>query len=254
MEPASPGPLLEVHVPSLRAAGRELVRELQLRVWAGQRWAVIGRNGAGKSTLLRLLAGLQVPRRARVLLGGEPMARMHPARLARSRAYMPAVPHDRFGLAVLDAVMLGQMEPEPAQALHCLRQVDAQALAQRSLLGLSAGERQRVALAQVLAQDAALLLLDEPVSFQDPRHHAALAAFLRAHVQAPARRALVFSAHDLNWVAALATHVLVLLPDAAWVAGAAPEVLRAEVLEAAYGCSWQRIERVGRSDLWLPED
>ncbi|MDE2120417.1 MAG: ABC transporter ATP-binding protein [Betaproteobacteria bacterium] len=254
MEPTDAGPLLELQLPLLSAGGRELVRELRLRVERGQRWAVIGRNGAGKSTLLRLLAGLQLPPGARVQLGGEAMQRMHPARLARWRAYMPAVPHDRFGLAVLDAVMLGQLQPEAARALHELERVDARGLAPRSLLGLSAGERQRVALAQVLAQDTSLLLLDEPVSFQDPRHHAALAGLLREHVREGTPRALVFSAHDLNWVASLATHVLALLPDAAWAGGTASQVLRADVLEAVYGCPWQRIERAGRADLWVPAD
>lgn len=246
--------LLELHAPTLRAGALELVRELRVQVRAGQRWAVIGRNGAGKSTLLRLFAGLHAPGQARLLLGGESLARTSPARLARWRAYMPAVAHDRFGICVLDAVMLGQRRPDAAQALQCLQRVDAHDLAQRSLLRLSAGERQRVALAQVLAQDALLLLLDEPVSFQDPRHHAALARLLRGFVDEAASRALVFSAHDLNWVASLATHVLVLLPDGAWSGGEAAQILRADVLQAAYGCAWQRIERSGRSDLWVPLD
>jgi iron complex transport system ATP-binding protein len=254
MQTTSRAELLDVRLPALLAGSRELVRELRLRVQAGQRWAIIGRNGAGKSTLLRVLAGLQAPRNASMLLGGESMARMSPARLARWRAYMPAVPHDRFGLPVLDAVMLGQRDGDAIRAMEWLRRVDAQELATRSLLSLSAGERQRVALAQALAQDTTLLLLDEPVSFQDPRHHAAMASVLREHVRADAGSALVFSAHDLNWVAALATHVLALLPDAGWIGGSTSGVLRAEVLESVYGCAWQRIERAGRSDLWVASE
>ncbi len=246
--------LLQLHAPQIGAGASTLVRELHLQVREGQRWAVIGRNGAGKSTLLRVLAGLQPQPAAQVLLGGEPLAGLAPARLARWRAYMPATPHDRFGIAVLDAVMLGQHEPDAALALEWLRRLDVAQLLRRSLLQLSAGERQRVALAQSLAQDTALLLLDEPASFQDPRHQSALAGLLRAHADAAAPRALVFSAHDLNWVAALSTHVLALLPDGSWRAGPARDVLSHDTLQSAYGCAWQRIERAGRSDLWVALD
>lgn len=245
---------LDARIGELRAGARCLARELHLHVRPGQRWALIGRNGAGKSTLLRLLAGLRTDATAEILLGGRPLRAMAPQRLAHARAYMPAQAHDCFGIAVLDAVMLGQRGPDASRALQCLRDVDAEALAHRSLLGLSSGERQRVALAQVLAQEGALLLLDEPASFQDPRHQSLLAALLRERVDAAGTRALVFSAHDLNWVAALATHVLALLPDGAWVAGEASAVLCERTLERAYACAWQRIERAGRSDLWIALD
>ena len=246
--------LLQLRAPCVGAGAQALVRDLHLQLHEGQRWAVIGRNGAGKSTLLRVLAGLQAQPGAQVLLGGEPLGRLAPARLARWRAYMPATPHDRFGIAVLDAVMLGQREPDTARAQDWLRLLDVAQLARRSLLHLSAGERQRVALAQALAQDTAVLLLDEPASFQDPRHQSALAGLLRAHADAAAPRALVFSAHDLNWVAALSTHVLALLPDGSWRAGPARDVLSHDTLQSAYGCAWQRIERAGRSDLWVALD
>jgi iron complex transport system ATP-binding protein len=246
--------MLRLDAAQVRAGALCLVRDLRLQVRPGQRWALIGRNGAGKSTLLRLLAGLREAQGASVELAGQTLARVGAARQARLRAYMPSQPHDRFGICVLDALMLGQREPDEQRALQCLQAVDALALARRSLLLLSSGERQRVALAQVLAQDTALLLLDEPVSFQDPRHQASLARLLGEHVAPGTARALVFSAHDLNWVAALATHVLALLPDGAWTAGEASQVLCEDTLRRAYGCAWQRIERPGHADLWVAEE
>ncbi len=246
--------LLRLRAGQVRAGTRCLVRDLRLDLDPGQRWALIGRNGAGKSTLLRVLCGLIEPGQASLELAGEPLRGMSPARQARLRAYMPALPHDRFGIAVLDALMLGQREPDEQRALHWLQAVDAQELARRSLLRLSSGERQRVALAQALAQESALLLLDEPVSFQDPRHQASLARLLREHVAPGGARAMVFSAHDLNWVAAVATHVLALLPDGAWTAGEASQVLCESTLRRAYDCAWQRIDRPGRGVLWVAQD
>ncbi len=246
--------LLELQPQTLRAGAQVLARDLGLQVRRGQRWAVIGRNGAGKSTLLRLLAGLPATGRPPIRLQGRPLGDLSPAELACCRSYMAALPHDRFGIAVLDAVMLAQRQPDAQRALDCLRRVDAPQLERRSLLGLSAGERQRVALAQVLAQDTALLLLDEPASFQDPRHQAWLLRLLREQVPRTGQRALVFSAHDVNWVASLATDVLALLPEGRWLAGSAAEVLQADTLQAVYDCAWQRIARSGRGDLWLALD
>jgi iron complex transport system ATP-binding protein len=226
---------------------RALLRGLRLQVRRGERWALLGRNGAGKSTLLRTFAGLEaVP--ARVVLGGVALDRLGARELAARRAYMPAQALDRFGIAVLHAVMLAQPQPDEAAALDCLARVDAAALAPRALLRLSAGERQRVALAQALAQRAPLLLLDEPASFQDPAHQRALERLLRGLSE----HALVFAAHDVNWVGGLATHALGLLGNGDWVAGPIDEVLREPVLRELYGCAWERIARADGAALWLP--
>jgi iron complex transport system ATP-binding protein len=101
-----------------------------------------------------------------------------------------------------------------------------------------------VALAQCAAQDTPLMLIDEPVSFQDPAHQSVVAQWLCSQSQ----RALVFSAHDVNWVALAATHVLMLLPPDAqgaakattnWIAGPVAEMLTAERLAAVFGCAWR---------------
>ena len=227
---------------------RTLLRDLRLQVRRGERWALLGRNGAGKSSLLRLLAGLDAAP-PQVTLDGVALNRLSARELAARRAYMPAQALDRFGIAVLHAVMLAQPQPDESAALDGLARVDAAELAQRALLRLSAGERQRVALAQALAQRAPLLLLDEPASFQDPAHQRALERLLRGLPQ----HALVFAAHDVNWVGALATHALALLGDGDWIAGPIEQVLCEAVLERLYGCAWQRVARADGSALWLPD-
>ncbi len=239
--------MLRIDALDLVRDARVLLRGLRLQVDTGQRWALLGRNGAGKSTLLRTVAGLETTS-DRVRIGDAALPRLGARALARCRAYMPAQALDRFGIGVLHAVMLAQPQPDPRAALHCLDQVDAATLAGRDVLRLSAGERQRVALAQVLAQRAPLLLLDEPASFQDPAHQRLLAqrlAGLREH-------AVLFAAHDVNWVAGLATHVLALVGDGDWIAGEADVVLRAQVLQQVYGCAWQRVPRDGGAALWVP--
>lgn len=230
-----------------RDAALPLITRLDWRIAAGQRWAVIGRNAAGKSTLLRTLAGLQPPAEGQVLWSGRPASQWTLEEAAGHRAWMPQQAQDRFRLSVGRLLELARCTEDAEAATDALAQVDAAALWRRDVRTLSGGERQRVALAQVLCQGARLWLLDEPVAFQDPAHQAQVGQRLCDHVPAGSQRAIVFSAHDINWVAAVATHVLALHGDGAWHAGPAAAMLTAPMLRAIYGCPWQQA-----GGIWIP--
>ena len=245
-------PLLSTRALTLAAAGRELVRGLDWQVQAGQRWCVIGRNAAGKSTLLRALAGVGdvgVAQRGAVHWQGRPQRDWPATDAAALRAFMPQQVIDRFPISVARLLELSVVRPRHAQSesLHAvLAGLDIAALAARPVLELSGGERQRVALAQCALQGAPLLLLDEPVAFQDPAHQARVARWLSASL--PRDQALVISAHDVNWIARTATHVLALLPDGRCEQGAARAMLDAGLLERVYGCGWREVGGVWVAD------
>jgi iron complex transport system ATP-binding protein len=119
-----------------------------------------------------------------------------------------------------------------------LARFDCTALPQRDVRSLSRGERQRVAIATALTQQAPLLLLDEPIAHQDPRHQALVVdelASLAGHT-------LVASLHDLNAAVRLATHALLLSGRGDWVAGPADEVLTAEQLSALFDTRIDRLQ------------
>ena len=241
-------PLLETRALSLAAAGRELVRVLDWRVEPGQRWCVIGRNAAGKSTLLRALAGVGevgVAQRGEVRWQGRPQRDWPPIDAAALRAFMPQQVVDRFPITVARLLELSVVRPRH-DARVVLAALDLDALAHRPVLELSGGERQRVALAQCALQGAPLLLLDEPVAFQDPAHQALVARWLSTWL--PADQALVISAHDVNWIARTATHVLALLPEGACAFGAATALLDAPLLEKVYGCRWRKA-----GEIWIAD-
>ena len=233
-------PLLQTDALSLHAAGRCLVRALDWQVRAGERWCVIGRNAAGKSTLLRALAGLAVPRRdGDVRWLGRAQGDWPAADAACVRAFAPQHAVDRFPLSVQRLLDLSRVRRGGADAGTVLGALDARHLAPRGVMQLSGGERQRIALAQAALQGAPLLLLDEPVSFQDPAHQGLVARWLAALAPAGGDTAWIASAHDVNWIAGAATHVLALFGDGRWAAGRGGELIRAETLRAVYGCDWR---------------
>ncbi len=243
-------PLLETRALSVHAAGRSLVERLDWRVHAGERWCVIGRNGAGKSLVLRALAGLSVPQRSgEVLWQGRTQQAWPVGAAAALRALMPQQAQDRFALTVERTLTLSEVvaAPENGRRLfELMTALDIAALAARRADQLSGGERQRVALAQCAVQGAALMLLDEPVSFQDPAHQQIVGRWLASAAQ-ERQRAWVASAHDPSWIARVATHVLALFGDGRWRAGPVDEILCAPVLEQTYGCAWRAVEGA-----WLP--
>ena len=238
-------PLLETRALTLRAAGRLLVDGLAWRVHAGERWCVIGRNGAGKSLVLRALAGLNVPERTGdVLWQGRPQGDWPAGAAATLRALMPQQPQDRFALTVERVLALSEVATSGSSPSELLSALDIAALAGRRVDQLSGGERQRVALAQCATQGAGLMLLDEPVSFQDPAHQQLVGRWL---TQSAGDRAWIASAHDPSWIARVATHVLALSGDGGWQAGPVDAILSAPVLERTYGCAWRSVEGA-----WLP--
>lgn len=245
-------PLLATNALTLAAAGRELVRSLDWQVRAGQRWCVIGRNAAGKSTLLRALAGVSevgVAQHGAVRWQGRVQRDWPATDAAALRAFMPQQVIDRFPISVARLLELCVVHPRHTrpESLHAvLAGLDIDALAARPVLELSGGERQRVALAQCALQGAPLLLLDEPVAFQDPAHQSQVARWLSSSL--PRDQALVISAHDVNWIARTATHVLALLPDGRCEQGAAGAMLDAGLLERVYGCGWQAVGGVWVAD------
>ncbi len=239
VNPPMPAPVIETRGLTLAAAGRTLLQDLTWRAQAGERWCVIGRNAVGKSTLLRALAGLPVPRRAGgVNWLGRDQAAWPAADAAALRAFAPQQSNDRFPIAVQRLLELAVCVPDGPPSQAVLQALDAAHLARRDVMQLSGGERQRIALAQCAVQGAPLMLLDEPVAFQDPAHQRQVARWLATL----AERCLIFSAHDVNWIASVATHVLALHGDGRWQAGPVAQLLSAERLEAVYGCRWRQAD------------
>ncbi|MEW5879076.1 MAG: ABC transporter ATP-binding protein [Pseudomonadota bacterium] len=240
--------LLECRGLTLRAGAREFVADLSFVVNAGERWAVLGPNGAGKTTLLLALAGVRRADAGRVELAGRPLGGWRVDALAERRALVTDRWIDPFAASVLDTVLTARYRYDGADhdgerlAREALAAVDCAELAERDVRTLSRGERQRVAIATAIAQATPLVLLDEPIAHQDPRHQ----ALVLARLAQLADRTLIASMHDVNAAAAFATHALLLSGRGAWRAGTAREMLRPELLSDLFGTRIEVVRADGR--------
>jgi iron complex transport system ATP-binding protein len=217
--------------------------DVSFAVGAGELVALCGPNGAGKSTLLRLLLGLHAPSAGRVTLAGEPIAALSRRQIARRAALLPQDAPADVPLSVREAVSLGRLphlgrlQPETAADVdavaRALDATDTTALADRPITELSGGERHRVHLARALAQEAPLLLLDEPIAGLDIAHQLAAMDLLRA--TADAGRAVVVALHDLALASRRCDRILLLAAGGLRADAPPAEVLTRETLADVFG-------------------
>ncbi|HYU83108.1 MAG TPA: ABC transporter ATP-binding protein, partial [Candidatus Polarisedimenticolia bacterium] len=196
---------------------RVVLRECTFRIGSGEVVAVVGPNGAGKSTLLRVLAGLLRPSAGTVALDGQDLSTLSRSAVARSVAVVPQIFDTLFPFTVREVVALGRTArlgafgrasaDDVAAVDRAIDELELGALASRRIDRLSGGERQRAVLAMALAQETAVLLLDEPTVHLDPGHQLATLELLG---ELAARRQLAVCAvlHDLNLASAFASRIV----------------------------------------------
>ncbi len=222
--------------------------------------AVIGPNGAGKSTLLKALAGL-IAHHGAVLLSGTELSTLPPRRRARAVAYAPQNPLLPPALTVTDYALLGRtphlrpLGKEGARDLsvvgNVLARLDLGSLADRRLATLSGGEAQRAVLARALAQQAGLLLLDEPTTGLDVGHAQALLDLVdRLRVEDGVT--VVTTLHDLTLAGQYAGSLLLLDGGRPVAQGSPDEVLTAERIARHYDAHVTVVDTGGGSQAVLP--
>lgn len=234
---------LEVRGLDVSIGGKPVCRSLDLVVEPGSRWAILGVNGVGKTTLLTTLAGLREADRGSILLDGVALDRMAPRQRAQLLGLM--MQEDSFHISdpettALDVAMLGRLphldwwhaeSSHDVELAHtALAAVGLAEIATRRTVQLSGGERRRLALAALLAQEVPLCLLDEPTSHLDMHQQIALLDLLIGWDG----RTLMMTLHDVNLALRYCTHVLLLFGDGEWCAGRSDALLSATTLTRLY--------------------
>jgi len=224
--------------------GATVLHGCDLRVNGGEVVCVVGPNGAGKSTLLRVLAGLLRPRTGGVFVDDIDVATLTRSKLARRIAVVPQLLETLFPFAVREIVALGRTsrlgllggisDRDTAVIGEALAAMELEGLADRRIDTLSGGERQRTVLAMALAQEADVLLLDEPTTHLDLAHQVAILERVRDLAR---ERKIVCVAvlHDLNLAAAFATRVVIVDGGRIIDDGSPEAVLTQSSLVAVFG-------------------
>ncbi|BAS28626.1 ABC transporter [Limnochorda pilosa] len=221
-----------------------VLRHLSLGLQRGELAALIGPNGSGKSTLLRAITGRVRSSAGTIRLFGRPLAVWPVAELARRVAVVAQEEPVPFTFRVDEVVAMGrsphlkrfqrEREGDREAVRRAMERAGVRVLADRPFSELSGGERQRVILARALAQEPALLLLDEPTSHLDIGHQVEVLDLLAGLCHAGGMTVLAVL-HDLN-LASLYAPRLILLDRGQVVADGPPsQVLAAPVLERVYG-------------------
>jgi iron complex transport system ATP-binding protein len=225
--------------------GTEIVHHADLELQAGRLVALVGPNGAGKSTLARAIAGIQPLAAGDVRWHGKDVGRMRGRELALTRAFVPQRALVPQGVTVREAVTIGRsvhIRPWQRPGARDRKAIDGaisrtgvEALAERQLATLSGGELQRVQIAVALAQDAPVLMADEPTSSLDLGATVSVAKLLRG--LADDGFAVLLVVHDLSLAAAVADEVVVMSNGRSVAAGPPLGTLTRERLAEVWGVS-----------------
>ena len=244
---------------TIRLGGQVIVASVDVDVPAGGWVSVVGPNGAGKTTLLRAVAGL-VAYDGTIEVGGSSMVSLSARTRARTVAVVPQDPIVPLGLKVLDYVLLGRTSHisrfgiegvrDLAVARDVLQQLELSPLAHRRIETLSGGERQRTVLARALAQEAPVLLLDEPTTALDIGHQQEVLDLVD-ELRRDRGLTVLSTMHDLTLAAQYAESLVLLDRGSVIVAGTPDDVLTEDNLSRHYGAR-VRVVRDGGTIVLVP--
>ena len=225
------------------AGAPPLLQDVSFELHAGSTVCLLGPNGSGKTTLLRCVLGLENLAAGRVLIDGQDLASLSPKRRAQHMAYVPQSSAVAFPFTVFDVVLMGRSahlrfmaDPDHADrrlALEALERLQILHLQNRLFQQLSGGERQLVLLARALAQQARLLVMDEPCAALDLGHQVQVLQALRS--LAGEGYAILLSTHLPEHAFALHADVALLVQGRLRGPAPAADMLTAPELSRLYG-------------------
>lgn len=228
---------------SFRYGGLEVLHEISFVAEEGELLAILGPNGVGKTTLFKCVMGLERPCAGRIFADGTDLSALSPRARAHRVALIPQVHPLSFRYSVFDMVLMGTShslsplalpgERERAAARGALERLGISSLADRPFDRLSGGEQQLVFVARALAQQAKVLLMDEPTASLDYGNR--LRVLGAARDLARDGYTVLLSTHDPQHALWFADRALALHRGRILAYGAPREVVTADLLQRLYG-------------------
>ncbi|HJX61898.1 MAG TPA: ABC transporter ATP-binding protein [Dehalococcoidia bacterium] len=240
--------MLEIRDLTLSYGERLALRDVSLSLAKGELLGVVGPNASGKSSLIRAITDVVTPQCGEVRLGGSLVRRLSRREMSLRVAVVPQNPSLPEAFTALEVVLMGrtphlgllqsERRADWAAVRRALEQTDALELAERRIGELSGGERQRVVVARALAQEAPLLLLDEPTAHLDVGHQAAVLELLQRLCRSDGAdgspKAVLAVVHDLTLAAQYCDRLAMLSEGRLVALGSPQEVLLPQVVASVY--------------------
>jgi iron complex transport system ATP-binding protein len=231
----------QLEAVGVRLGEVQVLADVCLEFHDSEMTAIVGPNGAGKSTLMSVVSGFRRDYDGRCRFCGREISDWKKADLAKQMAFVPQTVRLEFPFTGEQVVFMGRTpycnglfeSPADRDAVRrAMELTDASLFAQRPFQALSGGERQRIVLAGALAQEPAVLLLDEPTTFLDLKHQIQTYSLLQR--LAREGMAVVAVTHDLNLASSYADRIVVLSRGGVAADGTPAEVIRAELLREVF--------------------
>ncbi|OLQ92882.1 ferric citrate ABC transporter ATP-binding protein FecE [Vibrio ponticus] len=221
---------------------KTIIHNLSLTIPLGKVTALVGPNGCGKSTLLKTLVRINKPLSGSVLLGNKSLRDYHDKQLAQRLSLLPQILVNPEGITVRKLVEYGRSPYVSHWGKLCVEdnKIVTQAMRDTGVIefadfpleSLSGGQRQRAWIAMVMAQDADIILLDEPTTYLDMSHQVELMNLMRA--MNSRGKTIVVVLHDLNQACRYCDHLIVLKAGSLITQGTPKQVLTEEMLDKVF--------------------
>ncbi|MCS7175123.1 ABC transporter ATP-binding protein [Pseudothermotoga sp.] len=227
-----------------------ILKSIDLHVKKGEFVSLIGPNGSGKTTLLRLVAGLLRPIFGTVTVAGIDPTRVSRKKLARIVGFVTEDLNPVYPFLVSQIVLTGRLphkrgfftswdEFDLRKVREALQKVDALQYLNRNFNSLSAGEKRRVSIARILAQDTPIILFDEPTAHLDPGHAVEVVEILkRLHEEG---RTILAAFHEINFAVRISDRLVVMKEGRIVADGKPEEVLTEKLLEQVYNTRFKLV-------------
>lgn len=248
---------LKVRDVVVKLGSREILKNVTFEVGEGELVALLGPNGSGKSTMLRTIYGVLKPVHGVVLFDGRQVVNVEDA--ARNFGYLPQET-PTTNLKVIDIVLLGRTPymsgfRRPSRedydvAMNTLQEVGLGDFSDRNFSELSGGERQKVMLARIFAQQPKIMLLDEPTAHLDISAQIEIMEIVRRKVENGG--AAIVAIHDVNLASSFATSIIMVKDGRVVYAGDVEEVITEDSIRDVFGAE-VRVKRYGKGVYVIPK-
>jgi iron complex transport system ATP-binding protein len=219
------------------------LNEISIELHESEVLGMVGPNGSGKTTLLKCINKILEPKQGTIMLGTQAINKMSRLEVAKQIGYVPqSSTNNPDTFSVFEIVLMGRRphitwqssEEDTEKVWAALKLLNIENIAMRNFYELSGGEQQRVLVARSIAQEAKVLLLDEPTSNLDIRHQLEVMDLTRKLV-AKEHLAASIAIHDLNLASRFCDKIVMMKAGEIFAAGDVKSVLTVESISRVYG-------------------